>query len=384
MCGLIGATGKPEARYLIALGCLSERRGSDSAGVAWQVGERLRIAKIAQNPLVAFPVTLAPAIKHATKYGGPILGHTRQATTGAVNTTNAHPFFDKEAHIAWAHNGIISNYRKFGNFEVDSESLIVGIKAKDFSEFYGPVALLWIEGGKLHAFRKGNPLYRGIRKHAVYVASEQNMLSEIGCKRIKELSEGRMYVWDGIKLESSEVIKPNQSYSSYVGSTLYDGDDGWLGWRARNGGRWDKDLNRWVYDSETGESHTVVHGCRGGEGRRRAPGFHFTPRRKVESEVNGEVPTLPTIHAGTGDTPPESSEDGKGTEQDGAQILDLIPVRNDGGLRTFVKPGMESLEEEIREMEKLCAECGENPKMEGRDYCEVCFNIMVHNFGGLD
>src|SRR4029077_3078777 len=116
MCGLLGATGKIESRYMIALGCLSERRGDESAGVGWSVEGRIRIAKIAQNPLVAFPVTLAPAIRHATKYGGVLIGHTRQATTGAVTDANAHPFFDKESNITWAHNGIISNYQTFGTY----------------------------------------------------------------------------------------------------------------------------------------------------------------------------------------------------------------------------------------------------------------------------
>lgn len=207
MCGLIAGTGVIESRYLVALGCLAEDRGSDSAGVAWQAGERLRIAKVAKNPLVAYPVDLAPAIRHAAKYHAPVIGHTRQATQGAVTSRNAHPFLDEKAKIAWAHNGIILNDKDFGKFEVDSECLIGGIQKRDFSPYQGPIALLWIENGKLHAFRKHNPLFRGVKRGAVYLASEAGMLAAIGCHRVKALSEGFIYAWNKNTLESTTKVK---------------------------------------------------------------------------------------------------------------------------------------------------------------------------------
>lgn len=214
MCGLIGSTGKIESRYTIALGCLAESRGDESAGVAWDVEGKVRVAKIAQNPLVAFPVTLAPAIRHASKYSGVLIGHTRQATTGEVSDKNAHPFFDKESGIAWAHNGMIHNHKDFGTFSVDSESLLSGIKERNFSKYHGPIALLWLEKGMIHAFRKGNPLFRGNRNKAVYLASTEAMLQAIGCKRIKELSEGRIYAWEGTRLASHESVPFYKAYTS--------------------------------------------------------------------------------------------------------------------------------------------------------------------------
>lgn len=212
MCGLLGGTGNIEARYLVALGCLSEDRGSDSAGVAWQVGDNLRVAKVAKNPLVAYPVDLAPAIRHAAKYHGPMIGHTRQATQGAVNQRNAHPFLDEKAKIAWAHNGVIINDREFGTFEVDSECLIGGIQKRDFSAYQGPIALLWIENGKLHAFRKTNPLHRGVKRGAIYIASEAGMLEAIGCHKVKALSEGFVYTWEGNRLAGTSKV-PMREYT---------------------------------------------------------------------------------------------------------------------------------------------------------------------------
>lgn len=225
MCGLIAGTGHIEPRRLVALGCLSESRGHDSAGVGWQAGDRLRTVKYAQNPLVAFPVGLSPAIRHAARYGAPIIGHTRQATQGAVTARNAHPFLDTESRIAWAHNGVILNDKHFGKFEVDSESLIFGIKKKDFSEFEGMFALVWIEDGKLHALRHRNPLYRGLKKGGVYLASESDFLKEIGCHKIKELSPRFEYVWENDRLISTKAIKCKEA-PAYERSAIF-ADEEW-------------------------------------------------------------------------------------------------------------------------------------------------------------
>lgn len=383
---------------MIALGCLSEKRGGDSAGVGWCVGGRVRIAKIAQNPLVAFPVTLAPAIRHATKYAGPLIGHTRQATTGAVSTPNAHPFYDKESEIAWAHNGIITNYRTFGEFNVDSESLIIGIKKRDFKDYMGPVALLWIENGKLHAFRKGNPLYRGVRKEAVYLASEQNMLAEIGCRKIKELSEGHLYVWDEMTLESSKTIPCNKSYRSTYGYPMYDGDEEWKGWRS--GGKWDTEKKCWVYEGENSftQRQSTIHGCSsGGDRRGRAAGFRPFKRDKVDENVHGDTPIVPAIVNETkGDTGPVAKTDevheGEDRSKDTAQVLDALTVRDTRSLgeryadhmRQQILEGSteeKSLIEEINEQDKLCVECSEHPKIENRDYCESCYVSFINHVG---
>lgn len=346
MCGLIGGSGKLDARAVIALGCLSEKRGSDSAGIAWQVADKLRVAKIAQNPLVAFPMTLAPAIRHAAKYGGALIGHTRAATTGAVTDANAHPFLEKESRISWAHNGVITNYAEFGTFTVDSQSLIQGIKERDFKKYHGPVALLWIEEGKLHAFRKGNPLYRGLRKDAVYLASEQSMLAEVGCKKIKELSEGILYVFSADKVESSKAIPYNKSYSSRSHYPLYDGHDGWESWRGERGGYYDETLRKWV---SYGDHSSEVHGADKRIG--------FGPwAKKEEKEVHGDVSLIP-----------EKVQD----------VLELDGAGREDGLARGYADKMEadSLAEydaEILDMETLCTECRVHRKSGESPFCSGC------------
>lgn len=293
MCGLIGGSGKIESRYLVALGCLSESRGRDSAGIAWEMAGTMNTCKIAQNPLVAFPVVLSAGIRAAAKSGNPLIGHTRQATTGAVTSKNAHPFYDPESKIAWAHNGMIFNHATFGTFEVDSECLIAGIKKQDFTAFNGPIALLWLEGGKLHAFRKGNPLYRGIKRKAVYLASEKGMLEEIDCQKIKELSEGHIYVWNGMNIESSKSVPCNKTYykrSTAITPAIACGEDDYAK-RWLNHGRWDQGAQKWIH---------------------------------AEEELEPDLP---------------SSQD---------------PIE--------------------LELDKLCIECVEHPKMLTRDHCQRCYD----------
>jgi predicted glutamine amidotransferase len=42
-----------------------------------------------------------------------VIFHVRQGTNGNVTDNNAHPFWNKEGHIAVVHNGILSNYEPF-------------------------------------------------------------------------------------------------------------------------------------------------------------------------------------------------------------------------------------------------------------------------------
>jgi hypothetical protein len=135
------------------------------------------------------------------------------ASTGKVNVKNAHPFFIDD--IVFAHNGVISNYQSFGRDKsCDSMCLIKGIKDRNFQPFNGSIALVWIESGKLHAYRKGNPLFRGRKNDAMYLASEKSMLARVGCKKIKELTEGMIYKFDKTSIVDTTKVKENTC--SYV------------------------------------------------------------------------------------------------------------------------------------------------------------------------
>lgn len=220
MCGLVGASGTIDPNVVRALCCLSAERGKDSSGVGWYNEERsqLDFRKITGDPVVQFNVALSEFIDLAAASGN-LIAHTRQATTGAVNNDNAHPFLIDQ--ILFAHNGIISNYEKFGVYQVDSQALIHGIKKKDFSEYRGSIALIWMEEkGKINVFRQGNPLFRGLLKGALYMASEEDFLKEVGCVGIKEFKEGQVFVIGGSAIIKSFSVP--SSTVSYVTPSNWD------------------------------------------------------------------------------------------------------------------------------------------------------------------
>ena len=104
MCGIVGIVGKsPVAPLIVDALKRLEYRGYDSAGVATvEHGEMAR--RRAEGKLVNLERRL-----DAEPLGGTIgIGHTRWATHGVPNETNAHPHFS--SGVAVVHNGIIENF----------------------------------------------------------------------------------------------------------------------------------------------------------------------------------------------------------------------------------------------------------------------------------
>ncbi|MCT7375423.1 glutamine--fructose-6-phosphate transaminase (isomerizing) [Chelativorans salis] len=104
MCGIVGIVGhSPVAPLIVDALKRLEYRGYDSAGVATIEDGRLDRRR-AEGKLVNLEKLL-----QGEPLGGLIgIGHTRWATHGVPNETNAHPHFSED--VAIVHNGIIENF----------------------------------------------------------------------------------------------------------------------------------------------------------------------------------------------------------------------------------------------------------------------------------
>ncbi len=106
MCGIVGIVGNPDAAPII-LDSLKrlEYRGYDSAGIATLVDGRIERRR-APGKLSG----LDRVLHEKPLPGSTGIGHTRWATHGVPNETNAHPHVSDR--VAVVHNGIIENFRE--------------------------------------------------------------------------------------------------------------------------------------------------------------------------------------------------------------------------------------------------------------------------------
>ena len=107
MCGIVGYVGRNEAYPVLISGLKHlEYRGYDSAGVGIIGNDgSLRVYKVRGNVS-----RLKETVDKQAHDGNAGIAHTRWATHGAPNETNAHPHLSQDGHIALVHNGIIENY----------------------------------------------------------------------------------------------------------------------------------------------------------------------------------------------------------------------------------------------------------------------------------
>jgi glucosamine--fructose-6-phosphate aminotransferase (isomerizing) len=104
MCGIVGIVGRePVAGLMVEALKRLEYRGYDSAGVA-----TLEKGKLARRRAEGKLRNLEQRL-HKEPLAGTIgIGHTRWATHGQPNETNAHPH--AAGRVAVVHNGIIENF----------------------------------------------------------------------------------------------------------------------------------------------------------------------------------------------------------------------------------------------------------------------------------
>ena len=131
MCGIVGVAGKKEALPVLLDGLERlEYRGYDSAGVAVVSPDGDLQVKKSKGRLAVLREILDTQKPLSGNIG---IGHTRWATHGEPNDTNAHPHVGQEGKIAVVHNGIIENYleikhaliRKGVKFSSDTDTEVI-------------------------------------------------------------------------------------------------------------------------------------------------------------------------------------------------------------------------------------------------------------------
>jgi len=107
MCGIVGYVGPRDAAPILIEGLRRlEYRGYDSAGIAVVTGGGEVFIEKKAGKLT----NLTDHLNGSAPAGHPGIGHTRWATHGSPNDTNAHPHTDCSGKLALIHNGIIENY----------------------------------------------------------------------------------------------------------------------------------------------------------------------------------------------------------------------------------------------------------------------------------
>jgi len=195
MCGIVGYYGTKDAVPLLLKGLKRlEYRGYDSAGLALLGDTGIEIMKKAGKVM-----DLERVVDDSVLKGTIGMGHTRWATHGEPNDTNAHPHLDQTGKFALIHNGIIENYSSIKTYlekqgvqfrtETDTEvlvqliSLIYSENGKSFEKAvrkalkqvvgtYGIIVLCADEPQKMLAARHGSPLVLGVSSGEYFIASD--------------------------------------------------------------------------------------------------------------------------------------------------------------------------------------------------------------------
>ncbi|HEX9649077.1 MAG TPA: glutamine--fructose-6-phosphate transaminase (isomerizing) [Cyclobacteriaceae bacterium] len=218
MCGIVAYSGYREVYPLLIKGLKRlEYRGYDSAGVA-VMNSDLKVFKKKGRV-----IDLENILKKEDLESHLGMGHTRWATHGEPNDTNAHPHYSSNRKLAIIHNGIIENYtaikqelqRKGHVFqsETDTEVLIhfiediyenekcsleeaVRLALNKIVGAYAIVVMSSDHPEMLVAARKGSPLVIGVGKGELFLASDATPIIEY-TKDVIYLNDQEIVVFEG-------------------------------------------------------------------------------------------------------------------------------------------------------------------------------------------
>jgi len=221
MCGIVGYIGPRESYPILVKGLKRlEYRGYDSAGLALLHNGELNVYKCRGKV-----ADLDDFIKDKDLKGNLGMAHTRWATHGEPNDSNAHPHYSNSEKLAIIHNGIIENYQTLKeelinrghtfSSDTDTEVLIqlvedildnekvdleeaIRIALNQVIGAYAIVIIAKDYPDTIYAARKGSPLVVGIGEGEFFLASDATP--------IVEYTKNVVYLND----EEIAIIKRNQ------------------------------------------------------------------------------------------------------------------------------------------------------------------------------
>ena len=221
MCGIVAIAGsEPVAARLIDGLKRLEYRGYDSAGIAIS-----SLGRIERRRAKGKIINLQARLEELPMDGTTGIAHTRWATHGKPNETNAHPHMSGD--VAIVHNGIIENFRDLRTeleaagrvFESETDSEVIaqlidqnmqgGMSAVDafeatLGQLQGAFALAVIFSGEesvLMGARKGSPLVLGYGEGEMYLGSDAIALVPL-TRDVTYLEEGD---WAVLRPDSVDI-----------------------------------------------------------------------------------------------------------------------------------------------------------------------------------
>jgi glucosamine--fructose-6-phosphate aminotransferase (isomerizing) len=229
MCGIVGYVGNKKTVPILMAGLKRlEYRGYDSAGIALLESNQVHVSK-ASGKLTCLEQKIQKS-KYTATVG---IGHTRWATHGEPNETNAHPHVDTSKHIAIIHNGIIENYmtlrtmlqEKGHEIRTDTDTEVIAHLIAEFYEenfeeafcraltelegAYGLAAVTQYEPDKIFVARQGSPLVIGVGENENFLASDVTAIVT-HTRNVFYLNDGEMAILsrEGIttKTSTNEII----------------------------------------------------------------------------------------------------------------------------------------------------------------------------------
>lgn len=233
MCGIMGFVGDSKASTILIDGLRRlEYRGYDSSGIA-VLSDRVIVIK--EKGRIDNLQKSVDEVNPESKIG---IGHTRWATHGIPDKTNAHPHKSMNGIATLVHNGIIENYMEIKNdlikknyifkSETDTEVIAqlfdslfdgdaISTMIKTADSLKGSYAIAMLVKGfddRIFSVKKDSPLIIGIGKGENYLASDIPAILPytkdcyiVNDNEFVEISKNEIKVYDKYGKEKEITIK---------------------------------------------------------------------------------------------------------------------------------------------------------------------------------